>query len=237
MIVRDESGQVDLGWVEYLTQVLIVLSLIAYGIETEPDISKATRTFLKYFELFTIAAFTIEYLVRALLAKPRMGYLLSYFGMVDLLAVLPFYLTLGFDLRTVRAFRLLRLFRILKLARYSRAMRRIHRAFVISREELYLFGAVGLILLYLSAVGIYHFEHVVQPDVFRSLFDSLWWAVCTLTTVGYGDIYPITTGGKCFTLLVLMIGIGLIAVPTGLIASGFAKARAEEDHENEVRHD
>lgn len=150
MIVRDESGQVDLGWVEYLTQVLIVLSLIAYGIETEPDVSKITRTFLTYFELFTIAAFTIEYLVRAVLAKPRMGYLLSYFGRVDLLATIPFHLTLGSDLRMVRAFRLLRLCRILKLARYTRAMPRIHRAFIISREELYLFGAS-----YLGSMGQY----------------------------------------------------------------------------------
>jgi voltage-gated potassium channel len=149
-----------------------------------------------------------------------------------LLAILPFYFSLGIDLRSIRAFRLLRLFRIFKLARYSMAVRRFHRAFAIAREELVLFGTAALIVLYLSAVGIYYFENAVQPEKFSSVFASLWWAICTLTTVGYGDIYPITTGGRVFTFFVVIVGIGLVAVPSGLLASALSKAR-EEDKEKD----
>ena len=96
-----------------------------------------------------------------------------------------------------------------------------------AKEELVIFTLASFVLLYLSAVGIYHFEHAAQPDVFRSIFDSLWWSVATLTTVGYGDIYPITLGGKMFTFCVLMIGLGLIAVPTGIVASALSAVRHE----------
>lgn len=100
--------------------------------------------------------------------------------------IVRFYLSLGFDLRAIRAFRLMRLVRVLKLARYNRAIARFHRAFIIAREEFILFGFVAMILLYLAAVGIHHFEHDAQPEAFDSVFHSLWWAVATLTTVGYG---------------------------------------------------
>ena len=154
--------------------------------------------------------------------------LFSFFGIIDLVSILPFYLSTGIDLRSLRAFRLLRLFRLLKLARYSAAMQRFHRAFIIAREELILFGACALIVLYLSAVGIYYFENPVQPDHFASVFHSLWWATCTLTTVGYGDVNPIIPGGRIFTFFILIIGLGIVAVPTGLFASALSKAREQE---------
>lgn len=144
---------------------------------------------------------------------------------------MPFYISTGLDLRAVRAFRLLRLVRILKLVRYSQAAQRFHRAFLISSEELILFGCLPLILLYLSAVGIYYFERDAQPEAFGSVFHSLWWAVATLTTVGYGDAIPITSGGRIFTFFVLTLGIGIVAIPTGLISSALPKARREEADE------
>jgi len=116
----------------------------------------------------------------------------------------------------------------LKLARYSEALKRIGKALLIAKEELILFGFVTLMLLYLSAVGIYHFEHAAQPNNFKSIFDSLWWAVTTLTTVGYGDVYPITLGGRLFTFIVLMLGLGIVAVPTGIIASALTSVRKSE---------
>jgi voltage-gated potassium channel len=152
----------------------------------------------------------------------------SFFGIVDLLAVLPFYISTGVDLRSVRAFRLLRLFRLLKLARYSAAVQRFHRAFLIAREELALFGATALIVLYLSSVGIYYFEREAQPEAFGTVFHALWWAIATLTTVGYGDVYPVTAGGRVFTFFVLVTGLGIVAVPTGLFASALSKAREME---------
>jgi len=90
-----------------------------------------------------------------------------------------------------------------------------------------LFGCIAMILLYLSAVGIYYFENAAQPEKFKSIFHSLWWALATLTTVGYGDIYPVTAGGQFFTFFVLMLGLGVVAVPTGLIASALSQARNE----------
>lgn len=145
-----------------------------------------------------------------------------------MIAILPFYISSGFDLRSIRTFRLLRLIRILKLFKYSQAIARFHRALVIVKEELILFGFVAVIMLYLSAVGIYYFENSTQPERFKSVFHSLWWAVTTLTTVGYGDLFPITVGGKLFTFFVLIIGLGIVAVPTGLIASALSRARDEE---------
>ena len=107
-------------------------------------------------------------------------------------------------------------------------MNRFGRALVIAKEEIVLFLIVAVILLYLSAVGIYYFEHHAQPEAFASIFHSLWWATTSLTTVGYGDTYPITVGGKIFTFFVLMIGLGIIAIPPGLIATALGEAREEE---------
>lgn len=206
-------------------QLLIVLSLIAFSIETLPDLSPATRWYLYIFEVMTVAIFTAEYLTRLFVADDKLRFATSFFGVIDLLAILPFFLSFGVDLRSIRAFRLLRLFRMFKLVRYSRAIQRFHRAFLIAREELVLFLFVTFILLYLAAVGIYHFEHDAQPETFQSVFHSLWWAVATLTTVGYGDVYPITAGGRIFTFFILLIGLGVVSVPAGLVASALSKAR------------
>lgn len=104
-------------------------------------------------------------------------------------------------------------------------MQRYHRAFIIAKEELVLFGVTALILFYLASVGIYYFENTAQPEAFKSVFHSFWWAVTTLTTVGYGDAYPVTLGGKMFTFFALMIGLVFVAVPTGLFASAISAAR------------
>ena len=227
-ITRDGNGRVSFGKWDLFIQGLIILSLLAFSLETLPDLDAKWRLWLKYFEVSTVIIFTIEYLIRIFLCKPRFAYVYSFFGIIDLLAILPFYLASGIDLRSIRGFRLLRLFRLFKLARYSQAMQRYHRAFIIAREELVLFGSTALILLYLASVGIYYCENQAQPEVFSSVFTSMWWATETLTTVGYGDICPITTGGRTFTLFILIIGLGIVAVPTGLFASALSKARDEE---------
>jgi voltage-gated potassium channel len=150
---------------------------------------------------------------------------------IDFLAILPFYLALGVDLRSLRALRFLRLFRIFKLMRYNRALAHFSRAINRAKEEILLFLFLTLILIYFSAVGIYYFENTAQPEHFSSIFDSLWWAIITLTTVGYGDVYPITVGGKVFTFFILMIGLGIVAIPTGIISSALTKSvdSKEED--------
>ena len=228
MINRDEKGCVSFGRWEYLIQMLIVLSMVSFAVETLPDLSDQWLKWLRAFEVISVSAFTVEYILRIFFCRPRLKYALTFLGLVDLLAILPFYISTGIDLRSLRAFRLLRLFRLLKLARYSSAMQRYHRAFLIAKEELVLFGATALITLYLASVGVHYFESKAQPEAFGSVFHSLWWAIVTLTTVGYGDVYPITLGGRIFTFFVLIIGLGIVAVPTGLFASALSKAREVE---------
>jgi len=209
-------------------QFLIIVSLVTFSIDTLPDLSSSTKKLLRLIEVITVVIFSLEYILRLVVAEKIFKFVFSFFGLIDLAAILPFYITTGLDLRAVRVFRLLRLLRILKLLKYNRAISRFQRALVIAKEELILFGIVAVILLYLSAVGIYYFENSAQPEQFKSVFHSLWWAVTTLTTVGYGDMYPITAGGRLFTFFVLMIGLGIVAVPTGLVASALSQVRDED---------
>ena len=225
----EQSDTLAGRWFDAVVFALIVVSLITFSIETLPNLPPAAAAMLYWIESATVLLFTGEYLLRLAVADSRWRFVRSFFGVLDLVAILPFYLAAGVDLRAVRTFRLLRLIRILKLARYNDAVRRLRRAVGIVREELVLFLNVALILIFLSAVGIYYFEHDRQPEHFASVFHSLWWAVVTLTTVGYGDMFPITTGGRVFTFFVLFLGLGIVAVPTGLFASALAKAREEEE--------
>ncbi len=230
-LLNDTSSKTGKSFA-YVIQLLIILSLISFSIGTLPDLSLQTKEGLRYFEAFTIYFFTIEYLCRVIVAHKKIKFIFSFFGIIDLLAVLPFYISTGFDLRAIRAFRLFRLIRILKLFKYNSAISRFHRALIIAKEELVLFSFVASLILYLSAVGIYYFEHSAQPQHFKSVFHSLWWAITTLTTVGYGDMYPITIGGRIFTFFVLMAGLGIVAVPTGLIASALSQVRNEDQNNN-----
>jgi voltage-gated potassium channel len=227
------------SWAGFLFDVFIqstvILSLLAYSIETMPNLSQAWRQKIHVFEWVTVGIFTIEYVLRIIVSRPRRKYIFSFFGIIDVLAILPFFIGLGYDLRSMRAFRLLRLFRVLKLARYSSAVRRFHIALRIAREELVLFLCVTLILIFLAAVGIHYFENEAQPATFGSVFHCMWWAVATLTTVGYGDVYPITVGGRIFTFFILIVGLGFISVPAGLVASSLAKARQIQDDENAAK--
>lgn len=215
--------------VDIIIQSLIIVSLITFTMETLPDLTPKHRELLYVIEVVTVLIFSVEYIARICVAENRLRFVTSFFGIFDLLAILPFYFSLGIDLRAARAFRLLRLFRIFKLARYSRAMQRLHVAFQIAKEELILFSCAAAIVLFLSATGIYYFENKAQPDVFSSIFHSFWWAICTLTTVGYGDVYPVTPGGRFFTLVVLVVGLGIVSVPAGLVSSSLSKARQMED--------
>lgn len=215
-------------------QSLIILSIISYSIETIDGLSEQTRKILWIVELVVIIIFTGEYILRFVVADHKRQFVFSFFSIIDLLSILPFYLMLG-DFRSLRALRLLRLFRILKLARYSEAAKRFHRAIILAKEEFVLFFAVTLIVFFLAAAGINHFEGDAQPEQFGSVFSSMWWAVVTLTTVGYGDAYPITVGGKIFTGVLLVLAISLVAVPPGILTSALNEARIEVREEH--RHD
>ncbi len=224
-----EETDTRMGKVFDLTiQILIVASAVSFAIETLPGLSSTTTRLLAISEAVIIGLFTAEYLLRFYLSQKKLSFVFSFYGLIDLAAVLPFYLALGLDLRSLRLFRLARLAILLKLFRLSKAARRFQLAFKLVKEEILVFGLFSLALIYLSAVGIYHFEHEAQPEVFVSVFDGIWWATVTLTTVGYGDVVPITTGGKVFTFFVFIVGLSMIAVPSGLVASALSKVRELE---------
>lgn len=219
---------------DLIIQALIIASLVAFSVDTMPDLTPSLREVLDYFEITCVAIFTLEYIARLAVADGKLRFAFSFYGIVDLVAILPFYLATSVDLRSMRIFRLLRLARAFKLMRYSKAVRRFGAAFVLAKEELVLFLLATVLLLFAASVGIYYFEHDRQPEAFASVFHSLWWAVATLTTVGYGDIMPITTGGKIFTFIVLMIGLGAVAVPAGIISSALTKAVDVDKSTNEA---
>ena len=210
-------------------QLLIILSLISFTIETLQNLPDTLRYALNVFEIVTVLIFTIEYILRVVVADSKRKFIFSFYGMIDLLAILPFYLATGVDLRSLRILRLFRLFRILKLFRFSETLQRFQTVFIKVKSELALFAIAAFFLLYLSSVGIYYFEHEAQPENFGSIFHCLWWSVATLTTVGYGDVYPVTVGGKIFTSFIVLIGIGIVAVPTGILASALTKTVGSDE--------
>ena len=225
------AGRVFDGFIFFL----IILSLFTFSLETLPGLTDEQREYLHYSEIVISILFTIEYVLRIVTAEKKTSYIFSFYGFIDLMAILPFYLVfLGVDLYVIRALRVLR---IVKLTRYSVAMIRLGKAFAIAKGEVVVFLLATLVLLYLAAVGVYIFESRAQPENFVSVFDGMWWAVASLTTVGYGDIYPVTMGGKLFTFIVLIFGLGIVAAPAGIISSALTQVRSQEKEEERERKD
>ena len=214
--------------------LLISLNVIAIFLETVDSIYEQYQQAFHYFEVFSVLVFTVEYLARVWSSidlegadktapiKGRIRYMLTPIALVDLFAILPFYLSLywAIDLRFLRVLRLLRLF---KLTRYSPALGALLD--VVQKEADALLAALVVLfmMLVISAGGIYLLENELQPETFGSMPDSMWWAIVTLTTVGYGDVIPVTTMGKMFGGFIGLIGIGMIALPAAILASGFAE--------------
>lgn len=218
---------------DYTIQLLIFISLIAFAVETLPDNNERLKSVLYLVEVISVIIFTIEYLLRIYISKKPLKYIFSFYGIIDFLAIFPFYLNIGIDLRSLRAFRIFRVFRALKIVRYNKALKRFGLAAQIVKEEVILFMIVIIIFIFLVSSGIYFFENEAQPESFKSIPHSFWWTIVTLTTVGYGDVYPITIGGKIFTFFVLIIGVAVVTVPAGLVATALGQARKMED-ENEI---
>lgn len=206
-------------------QLLILFSLIVYSVGTLPNLSPVWKSVIHWVDVFCYVIFTIEYVSRIYISNKPLKYIFSFYGIIDLLAILPFLLASEFDLRAIRALRVFRIISALKISRYNESLRRFAIALKIIKPELTLFFIIASIFIFISAAGIYYFENEAQPKAFASIFHSLWWAIITLTTVGYGDVYPITVGGRVFTFIILSIGLGIITIPTGLIASALSTAR------------
>ncbi len=214
--------------------LLISMNVVAIILESVGSIHQQYERAFWYFEIFSVAIFTVEYIARvwssidleeAADTSPVMGrlrYILSPMALVDLIAILPFYMSLylSIDLRFLRVLRLLRLF---KLTRYSPALGALLDVIHKESEALLAAFVVLLMMLVISAAGIYLIENELQPETFGSIPNSMWWAIVTLTTVGYGDVVPVTPMGKIFGGLIGLIGIGMIALPAAIMASGFAE--------------
>ncbi|WP_051929189.1 ion transporter [Thermopetrobacter sp. TC1] len=213
--------------VALIIQALILLSVFSISLGTFQNLPNNIKNLLHTLDLIIVYSFTIEFVLRVWVARDRLSYLFSPWGLIDALAVVPYWLV-GADVLAVRAFRLLRIVHVLRFSRAARALEHFSHAWRLVRHEIRMFLGMSLIFLYLVALGIWHFEHAAQPEKYANIFDALWWAVVSLTTVGYGDVYPVTVGGRLFTMLVLFVGIGIVAVPSGLLASAFHEIRREE---------
>lgn len=218
---------------DYTIMAFILLSMITMSLETLPDISPSTILLFNTIELVIVVVFTTEYALRVWTAEKPLKYIFSFLGIVDLVAIVPFWLATGINLQGARAFRLVRMIRVLKILRYMSALKRLERAIRLVQEELIVFGILAAIVIFVTSVGIYQFEHEAQPEAFPSIPHSIWFSVVSLTAVGYGDVTPITTGGKIFTSMILIIGLAIVAIPTALIVSGLTRARLERERDNE----
>jgi voltage-gated potassium channel len=212
---------------------LILLNLVAVVLETEHFIYEKYKPFFHYFDLVSVIIFSIEYVLRVWSCTHeqkyhhwfwgRLKYMFSWEGLIDLAAILPYYLYSieVFDLRVLRLLRLLRLLRIFRLTSYMKSTKMIANVFRTRFQELLISLVLTTGLIIISACIIYFAEHIAQPEVFSSIPKTLYWSVVTLTTVGYGDMYPITAVGRLLTGIILLIGVALFALPAGIITSGF----------------
>ena len=227
--------------------ILIIISVISVFLMTFEEIPRNILRSLREAECATILVFSVEYILRIWTAdllypeispwKARLKFVCSPMAIIDLAAILPFYLPmlLSINLVGVRAIRLVRLLRVFKLNRYSDAFVSIMEVFRGKIQEILVSLFIVFLLLIVASLLIFYAEHDAQPQQFSNAFSGLWWAVATLTTVGYGDIYPITPIGRILGAIIALLGIGMAAVPTGILSAGFVellerKKRKEEEN-------
>ena len=236
LLSKAEEGDRASRFIDRFIMTLIALSVLSIILESFVSLYAKYYTLFKAFETFTVIVFTVEYLLRIWTADllypeakhPRLKYIFSWMALFDLLAILPFYLPffaadLRF-LRMVRLFRLFRLLRVFKLGRYFDALQVILKVIKDTGPQLIMSFVICFFVMLFSAMVMYTVEYPVQPQQFPNVIAALWWAMCALTTVGYGDVYPITVVGKIFASVISLVGIGIIAIPTGIIAAGFDHA-------------
>jgi voltage-gated potassium channel len=223
---------------------LILANVAAVVLESMDSVRARFAGAFDAFEWFSVAVFTVEYLLRvwSATADPRFAhpvtgrlrFMLTPGAIVDLVAIVPAYLPTALDLRFARIVRLGRMMRILKIGRYSRPLRTFGRVFHTRRDDLVLVGALLVVLLVVSSSAMYFLENRAQPETFSSIPASMWWAVSTLTTVGYGDIYPVTPLGKVVGSFLAMLGIGFFALPAGILAGAFARELRPQKAEGSI---
>jgi len=237
LTVSDEKGSVS-WYFDVVLVTLILLNVVAIVLESVDSIRRPYQELFDLFELLSVIFFTMEYILRLWVANEQeeystpiwgnLKYAASLLAVIDLLAILPFYLPLiGLDLRFLRILRLFRLFRLFKIARYVKALSLMNGVFKEKKEELLISFVFTLFMLLITSSLMYYIENEAQPDKFSSIPQTMWWAIATLTTVGYGDVYPVTGLGKFLGGVIAILGIGIFALPTGILASGFSEHLAK----------
>lgn len=227
-----EKGGVAERIFETLLIIIIILNIFVLVIDSVEEINQKYHQQLYTFEIFSVVFFTIEYFARiySIVEHPkyrnpikgRINFIVSPIAIIDLLAFLPFYLTfIPVDLRLLRIFRLMALFRMFKVARYLAALNVFYKVVYDKKEQLILILLFIVFVLVIISSIMFYVEHPAQPEAFSSIPATMWWGVSTLTTVGYGDIVPVTTLGKILGGLFALTGIGLFALPAGILSSGF----------------
>lgn len=215
--------------------VLIVLNVVAVILETVESINAEYGPFFVAFETFSVAVFAIEYILRLWIApldvryaRPvwgRVKYALTPMALIDLIAILPAVLPMfiATDLRIIRALRVMRIFRLLKMPRYVQSLTTLDQVVRSKKEELIVTTTMIAIMLIFAGSLMYLIENEAQPAKFPDIPSALWWGIATLTTVGYGDVFPITPMGRLLGGVIAFLGIGIFALPTGILANGFAE--------------
>lgn len=241
-VIEPESGHHHSKLFDIFIMTLIVLSVLGVILESFEPLRLAYSEEFYQFEKWSVIIFTVEYVLRLLTAdllhkkSSLIGaffkVFISFYGLIDLIAILPFYLPLliAMDMRFIRILRLLRLFRVMKLTRYNHSMAVVIHVLKDKRPELGITAFVTLILMLLSSSLMYFSEHEAQPEVFPNIVSAFWWAITTLTTVGYGDVYPITGLGKTVASFMSILGILVIALPTGILSSAFFNMTQKKGH-------
>jgi voltage-gated potassium channel len=233
IIVKGSHGHRSYMIFDLAIMILIVLNVVAIIIESVPEYEAEIGELLYAFEVFSVVVFSIEYLLRIYISdmthpsgsrlKSAGKFIVSAYGIIDLLAILPFYLpfVVAFDLRFLRILRLLRFLRVLKITRYNKSLNLIVSVVKEKKTELMMTGFLSLLVLILASFLMYYIEGETQPENFPNILASFWWAIATLTTVGYGDIVPVTGAGRFIGGIIAVLGIGIVALPTGLLSAGF----------------
>jgi voltage-gated potassium channel len=244
LVETDDDELID-KIVAVILMILILVNALAVILETVDDLNQKYGTLFHAIEIVSVTIFTAEYLLRIWIAPlsakyagrfGRLRYAFSLMALVDLMAILPAFLPLIFttDLRIIRILRVFRLFRLFKMSRYVQSLDTLDDVIRSKREELLVTVVMISMLLVLSSSMMYVMENEAQPDKFPDIPSTLWWGVVTLTTVGYGDLFPITPLGKLFGGFIAFLGIGMFALPTGILASGFAE-EIKKRHEREKK--
>ncbi len=242
-----ESKKTSSWYFDVFIISLILLSCLAIVLESIPSLRAKYAAQFNAFELFCVVIFTVEYLMRLYSITEsekfkdpitgRIRYSLTAYALIDLLAILPFYISHFFtDGMFLRVLRLLRFIRLLKIFRFLNSLTIIDDVIRAKKDELIISFIIILKVLFISSTIMYYCENDAQPLAFSSIPETMWWAMMTLTTVGYGDIVPVTIAGKIISAIISLIGICLFALPTAILASGFSEEiqNRKESNRNKV---